>query len=95
MQKPLTYVSGDAVITDPIGLHARPAVKVTKLAKSFVADIQIAGEAQEKWVNAKSPSAVMRLKAGHGEKLLLRANGEDAEGAVTALIALITNNFEG
>jgi len=89
------YISGSAVITDPIGLHARPAVKLTKLAKTFIADIEIAAQRQEKWVNAKSPSAVMKLKAANGENLLIRANGSDADAAVTALAGLIDCNFEG
>ncbi len=88
------YISGSAVITDPIGLHARPAVKVTKLAKTFVADIEIAAKQQQKWVNAKSPSAVMKLKAANGESLLIRANGTDADDAVNALAGLIDRNFE-
>lgn len=95
MTEALTYISGSAIITDPIGLHARPAVKVTKLAKTFVADIQVAGEKQQKWVNAKSPSAVMKLKAANGEALLIRAHGADAEAAVAALTSLISRNFEG
>ena len=32
---------GEAVIRDKTGLHARPAVKLTKLAKSFAAAIEI------------------------------------------------------
>jgi phosphocarrier protein HPr len=94
---PREYVCGSAVITDPVGLHARPAVKVTKLAKTFAADVQIAAERQEKWVNAKSPSAVMKLKATNGENLLIRANGIDANDAVAALAGLaglIDRNFE-
>ncbi len=89
------YISGSAVISDPIGLHARPAVKLTKLAKTFVADIEIAAELQEKWVNAKSPSAVMKLKAANGESLLIRASGANADAAVDALAGLIERNFEG
>ncbi len=76
------YISGSAGITDPIGLHARPAVKLTK---TFIADIEIAAQRQEKWVNAKSPSAVMKLKAANGESLLIRANGSDGDAVVDAL----------
>lgn len=88
------YISGSALIIDPVGLHARPAVKITKLAKSFASDIQIAGARQEKWVNAKSPSAVMKLKVANGESLLIRANGADADEAVKAVSGLINRNFE-
>ena len=58
------YVHGAAVIQDPTGLHARPAVKLTKSAKRHGAEVEVrAGEAGN-WVNAKSPNAVMKLKAG-------------------------------
>ena len=74
---------GDAVIQDPTGLHARPAVKLTKLAKGFSSDIEVRAGEEGAWVNAKSPNAVMKLKARHGERLHLRADGDDAETAVT------------
>ena len=45
------------------------------------------------WINAKSPNAVMKLKAGHGETLHLRADGADAGQAVAALCALIDRDF--
>lgn len=87
--------AGEAVILDPTGLHARPAVKLSKLAKGFSSAIEIkAGEA-EIWVNAKSPNAVMKLKVRHGEILQLRADGEDAERAVDELLALIQRDFQG
>ncbi|SMF55202.1 phosphocarrier protein [Tistlia consotensis] len=86
---------GSATLGDPTGLHARPAVKLTKQAKGFEAEVQVrAGEAGT-WVNAKSPNAVMKLKAGHGERLFFRADGADAEAAVAALVALVERDFAG
>ena len=87
--------SGVAAIPDPTGLHARPAVKVTKLAKTFVADVEIAAGAPNGWVNAKSPNKVMKLRAAHGEQLHVRAIGTDADAAVAAIIALVERNFDG
>lgn len=81
--------NGSIVITDPTGLHARPAVKLTKLAKQFEAAIEIRTASAERWINAKSPNAVMKLKAGHGERLEIRADGADAVEAVAALVALM------
>ena len=83
-----------AAIKDPIGLHARPAVKLTQLARKFSASIEIRPEHSEQWVNAKSISTLMRLKARHGEKLYLRANGEDAVLAVSSLAGFIAGGFE-
>lgn len=84
---------GEAVVQDPTGLHARPAVKLTKLAKGFAASVEVRSGAANSWVNAKSPNAVMKLKVRHGETLQFRADGEDAVQAVAELVALIERNF--
>lgn len=87
------WIVGNAVIQDPTGLHARPAVKLTKLAKSFESAIEIRAEGGEDWTNAKSPNAVMKLKAAHGLPLHIRAAGDDARAAVDALVALVHRDF--
>ena len=87
--------SGAVAIKDPTGLHARPAVKLTKLAKSHDATVEIRAGAEGKWVNAKSPNAVMKLKVGHGEVLHIRAEGAQAGEAVGALVDLIERDFDG
>ena len=86
--------TGQAVVRDPTGLHARPAVKLTKLAKAHQAAIEVKAGAAGGWVNAKSPNAVMKLKAGHGAQLHFRASGPDAATAVGALVALVERDFE-
>jgi phosphocarrier protein len=86
--------TGLAVIRDPTGLHARPAVKLTKLAKSFEAAIRVRAAATGAWVNAKSPTAMMKLKARHGATLAFAAAGRDAAEAVAALVALVERNFD-
>ncbi len=86
--------SGQAKILDPTGLHARPAVKLTKLAKTHEATVEIRAGEDGKWVNAKSPNAVMKLKAGSGEVLFVRAEGAQANEAVEALVALIERDFD-
>ncbi len=89
----IDWIVGKAVIQDPTGLHARPAVKLTKLAKSFESTIEIRADGGEDWTNAKSPNAVMKLKAAHGLPLHIRAAGEDARAAVDALVALVHRDF--
>ena len=87
------YVLGVAVIQDPTGLHARPAVKLTKSAKRHGADVDVRAGENGNWVNAKSPNAVMKLKAAHGEELQFRARGDDADAAVAQLVALVERDF--
>lgn len=88
------WSESEAVIRDPTGLHARPAVRLTKLAKQFQSRVEIRAEGQERWVNAKSPNAVMKLKAAHQTQLNIRASGDDAEQAIAALVKLIDRNFD-
>ncbi len=68
-------VPGAAVVRDPTGLHARPAVKLTKLAKQFEASVRVRAGGSGDWVNAKSPNRVMKLKARYGETLSFEAEG--------------------
>ncbi len=94
MTEALDWIEGAAVIRDPTGLHARPAVKLTKLAKQFAAAVQVRAADAETWVNAKSPNAVMKLRAAHETPLSVRASGADAADAVAAVLALVDANFD-
>ena len=67
---------------------------MTKLAKRFGAKVELRAADDAPWVNAKSPNAVMKLRAGHKTRLSIRASGEDAEAAVAALVALVESNFD-
>lgn len=81
------------VIEHAAGLHARPAVKLTKLAKSFTSTVTI-GRVDGAPVDAKSLIKVMGLKVKAGETLAIGAEGPDEAEAVTALEALIAGDFE-
>lgn len=81
-------------IKHSVGLHARPSVKFTKLAKSFAANIEMALAANGPWIDAKSIVKVMATKAPKGTVLHLRASGEGAESAVKALVELVKRDFD-
>lgn len=86
---------GSVRITRAAGLHARPSVRLTKLAKSFEADIMIGTEGDDAgWVDAKSIVKVMALKIGAGETLVMRAEGSDADAAIAALTELVERDFD-
>ena len=87
-------VEASVLITNPNGLHARPAVKFTKLAKTFQAQVAVLPAGRTDWVNAKSIVKVMALKAPCQTALAIRAEGEDAERAVAALVALVDRHFD-
>ncbi|WP_257165489.1 HPr family phosphocarrier protein [Bradyrhizobium sp. SRS-191] len=87
-------VKAHALLINEVGLHARPSVKLTQLAKRFAATIEIAIAADGPWTDAKSPVKIMRVKAAKGETLYMRANGTDAEEALRALADLVNRKFD-
>jgi phosphocarrier protein HPr len=91
---PKTAVTATALLTNEIGLHARPSVKLTQLAKTFGATVELALEAAGPWVDAKSPVRIMRVKAPKGTLLHFRASGEDAGSAIVALVGLVERRFD-
>ena len=86
--------SGSVVITHDVGLHARPSVKLTKLAKGFAATLEIAGTAEGPWIDAKSIVKVMAMKAKQNSTLFVRAAGSDAQAAVDAVVGLVGRDFD-
>ena len=86
-------LTASAVLVNPVGLHARPSVKLTQLAKGFTAKIEIALAADGPWTDAKSPVKVMRVKAPQGATLHFRVAGPDGEAALAALLALVHDGF--
>jgi phosphocarrier protein HPr len=82
-----------AVLVNPLGLHARPSVKLTQCAKSFSANTELALAADGPWTDAKSPVKVMRVKAPQGATLHFRVTGSDGEAALAAMLALVHDGF--
>ena len=85
--------SGAVLLTHDVGLHARPSVTLTKLAKKFRSRVQIGVAEDGPWVDAKSIAKVMKMKAPKDTVLYFQAQGEDAEAAVSALVDLVETDF--
>ena len=85
---------GDALFSKPLtlpnanGLHARPAAVLAQAAKAFSASIYLHKQTQS--ANAKSLVAIMALQTLQGDSVQVSAAGEDAEAAIAALVALLT-----
>jgi len=80
-----------ATIVNSLGMHARPAAQVVRLASSFTSSIEL--ECHGQTTNAKSIMGVMTLAAETGATVRVRATGGDADAAVAALVALIASGF--
>jgi phosphocarrier protein HPr len=77
----------EATVGPEEGIHGRPAAQFIKVAKRFSSQIVIVKGDRE--VNAKSVLKITGL-ARKGEKITIRAEGEDAEQAVETLAELIS-----
>jgi phosphocarrier protein HPr len=86
--------AGSVLLDHAVGLHARPSVKLTQLAKTFQARIELALSEAGPWIDAKSIVKVMATKAPKDTILHFRAEGVDASLAVAALIGLVKRDFE-
>src|SRR3954454_8104429 len=86
-------LTASAVLVNPVGLHARPSVKLTQCAKRFAATIEIALAPDGPWTDAKSPVKVMRVKAPQGAMLYFRVAGPDGEAAPVARRARVSGRF--
>ncbi len=78
-------------ITNKLGLHARAAAKLVKIAGAYTSSIEI--EKQDQRVNAKSIMSVMMLAASRGNTVTLFVEGDDQEDALNEVIELIEDKF--
>lgn len=88
----MPVVETSIVITNKVGLHARPARMLVQTAAQFRSQIQL--QHGEKTANAKSIVGVLKLGAALGDTITLHAEGEDAEEALKTLTDLVNRKFD-
>ena len=84
-------VRKDVIITNNIGLHARPATFFIQKANSFQSSIWI--EKGDRKVNAKSLLGVLSMGIAKGMTVTLIADGQDENRALDGLVELIETGF--
>lgn len=77
----------ETMVGPQAGIHGRPAARILKAAKGFSSQIVLVKGDRE--VNAKSIIKITGF-ARKGERVIVRAEGEDAEQAVEALAEAIS-----
>lgn len=82
-------------IASKVGLHARPAAIFVKAASEQSVSVSVvkAGSGAEP-VDAASILGVMTLGAEFGDEVILSAEGEGAEQALDALVALLSKDLD-
>ena len=85
-------VKKELVVQNKTGLHARPAAMFVQVANKYESDITIIKEEQE--VNGKSIMGILMLAAEKGAKIIIVADGDDAEKAVEELSEILLHDIE-
>ncbi|UCF37411.1 MAG: HPr family phosphocarrier protein [Acidobacteriota bacterium] len=80
-------------IENELGLHARAAAKLVRLASQFEADIKLSRADSDQSIDAKSILGVLLLAAAKGTELRLTLEGVDEQEAADRLIELIRSKF--
>jgi phosphocarrier protein FPr len=81
-----------ARITNPSGLHARPAAQV--VARLQPLDADVAMEVNGRRADARSITSTLGLGASVGDELTIIADGPDAEAALDAVLAIVTSGSD-
>ena len=79
------------VITDPDGIHARPAGQLVKTAEKFQSKITIEKDGKE--ADAKRIFGIMGLAAKKGHEIIIKADGSDEDEAIEELKSFLIENM--
>ena len=79
------------VITDPEGIHARPAGEFVKAASKFSSEVNLTKDGRK--VSAKKIFGVMGLAVKQGQEITVTVEGPDEESAAAELEAFLKENL--
>ncbi len=88
----MPLVKKELVVKNKQGLHARPAALFVQIANKF--DCQITVRHDDEEVNGKSIMGILMLGAEKDSLIVVEADGDDAEAALSELEKLISSEEE-
>ena len=86
------FLTKELIISNKLGIHARPAALFVKTANRFACEIFVEKDGEK--INGKSIMGLMMLAAGPGSKVTLHVRGADAVQAIAELEALVARKFD-
>jgi phosphotransferase system HPr (HPr) family protein len=86
-------LDGSAKVVNPLGLHARAAAQLVRLAGKYRSLITLRREDSAAFANAKSILSVLALAAPIGTVLLIEVDGSDEHEAFEAVMSLFADGF--
>lgn len=79
-------VARRVVVTNPAGLHARPAAQIVARMQGYAARVTIVAGPKE--ADARSITGLLALGASRGDEVTVRAAGPDAAAALAAVLEI-------
>lgn len=86
------FLTKELIISNKLGIHARPAALFVKTANRFACEIFVEKDGER--INGKSIMGLMMLAAGPGSKITVHVRGADAVQAIAELEALVQRKFD-
>ena len=91
-EAPQSEVSRTIRITNPAGLHARPAAQIVERVRAYDAEVSIQAGARR--ADARSITGLLGLGAATGDEITIRADGTQAREALAAVEAIVTSETD-
>ena len=87
-------LSKEFVVSNPLGIHARPASVFVQAASGFASDVSVTNLDTSNTADGKSVMSMLMLSAPQGTRIRLEVSGEDAVVAMETLSRLIEEGFD-
>lgn len=84
-------IEATTTVVNEYGIHMRPGMQIIDIANAFQSEVTIVCQGKE--ANAKSIMDVTMLAVVCGDDIIIKADGEDEEEVVSAIIKLIDDGF--
>ncbi len=90
----MSTASREIIVSNKLGLHARPAMQFVDLANQFASTVTVSkGGDEPAEADGKSVMQMIILAATEGTPLRIDADGDDADAAVRKLAELFESKF--
>lgn len=89
----MNMVSRQTIVTNRLGLHARAAAKLVRMAAHFEASVKLRRLDAAVTADAKSILSVLALAASKGTNLTIECEGHDEEVAMQSVLELFESGF--
>lgn len=88
------HFSEEFVLSNPYGLHARPATVFVQKAMEFQSDVQVCNLSTNMTADGKSVLSMLMLAAPVGTRIRITVDGQDAGPAMDSLRDLVLRGFD-